>query len=200
MHADFITVVSGLPRSGTSLMMQMLRAGGLPALTDEQRSADADNPRGYYEFEAVKKLKEDASWVGNARGQAVKVISMLLYDLPPSHPYRVVFMVRDPDEILASQKQMLKRRGTPAPGADDEAMKRHFEAHLQKVRAWLAERPNIRVHYCDYRELLRAPVEPVRRLAEFLGGGLDQRAMVEAVDQSLYRNRAAAGPGSTPGR
>ncbi len=196
MTTGFITVVSGLPRSGTSLMMQMLKAGGLPVLSDGQRSADTDNPRGYYELEAVKKLKDDTSWLGSARGHVIKAVSVLLYDLPPTHSYRVVFMVRNLDEVLASQQEMMRRRGTLKPGGDVAAMKRHFESHLKKLRDWLAGQPNFRVYYCDYRELLEGRGDHVRRLAEFLDGDLDQQAMARSVDQTLYRNRAGgvAGP------
>ena len=187
---DFITVVSGLPRSGTSMMMQMLVAGGLPAVSDGVRTADADNPRGYFELEAVKKLKTDSAWVAGARGHAVKVISMLLCQLPADYEYRVIFMLRDMDEILASQNEMLKRRGTAGDASGDAAMRRHFEAHLKKVRVWLAKRKNFRVHFCEHRELLREPASQAHRVADFLGGGLDEPAMVRAIDPALHRNRA----------
>jgi len=190
MPGEFVTVVSGLPRSGTSMMMQMLVAGGMPAVSDGLRAADADNPRGYFELEAVKKLKTGSAWLAEARGHVVKVISMLLYELPADYEYRVVFMVRNMDEILASQKEMLKRRGTAGADSGDAAMRLHLEAHLKKVQAWLAERKNFRVLYCEHRELLRAPVEQARRVAEFLGTGLDGPAMVQAIDPSLHRNRA----------
>ena len=190
MAADFITVVSGLPRSGTSMMMQMLAAGGMPVVSDGLRTADADNPRGYFELEAVKKLKADSTWVAGARGHAVKVISMLLSELPAEYEYRVIFMLRDMGEILASQNEMLKRRGTAGSATGDAAMRQHFEAHLKKVRAWLAARKNFRVHFCEYRELLHAPVEQARSVAEFVGIALDEHAMVQAIDPALHRNRA----------
>ena len=191
MPADFITVVSGLPRSGTSMMMQMLVAGGMPAVSDGLRTADADNPRGYFELEAVKKLKTDSRWLAGARGHAVKVISMLLYELPADYEYRVIFMHRDMDEILASQNEMLKRRGTAGTdSAADAAMRQHLGAHLKKVEGWLAERKNFRVLHCEHRELLRAPVEQARRVGEFLDLGLNEPAMVQAINPSLHRNRA----------
>ncbi len=188
--ADFITVVSGLPRSGTSMMMQMLAAGGMPVVSDGQRTADTDNPRGYFEFEAVKKLKTDSSWIAGARGHAVKVISMLLGELPAESEYRVIFMLRDMGEILASQNEMLKRRGTTGSASDDAAMRQHFEAHLKKVWARLATQKNFRVHFCDHRELLSAPAEQARAVGEFLGLDLDEHAMVQVVDPALHRNRA----------
>ncbi len=190
MSADFITIVSGLPRSGTSMMMQMLVAGGMTAVTDGHRSPDADNPRGYFELEAVKKLKTDSAWLAGARGRAVKVISMLLYALPPAYEYRVIFMRRDMGEILASQNEMLKRRGTVANDSGDATMRRHLDAHLAKVQGWLAGQKNFRVFYCEHRDLITAPSEQACRIAEFIGSGLSVPAMVEAIDLSLHRNRA----------
>ena len=112
-----IIIVSGLPRCGTSLMMQMLVQGGFEAVTDHIRTADTDNPRGYYELEKVKKIKEDASWLPETRGKVVKMVSQLLFDLPASERYRVIFMQRDLDEMLASQEKMLERLNRPsAPG------------------------------------------------------------------------------------
>src|SRR5262245_15575927 len=113
MSAEII-VVSGLPRSGTSLMMQMLDNGGIEVVTDNVRAADTDNPRGYYELEKVKRVKQDASWLPQARGKAFKMVSQLLYDLPASERYLVVFMERDFDEMLLSQEKMLQRLGRPA--------------------------------------------------------------------------------------
>jgi len=170
-------------------MMQMLQAGGMPVVSDGQRAADADNPRGYLELEAVKKLKADSSWLTTAHGHAVKVISMLLYELPPSHPYRVIFMLRDLDEVLASQREMLLRRGSAAD-ADDGAMGRHLETHLRKLEAWLAERPNFRVLYCRYGDLLRDPATEIGRIQTFLDCPLDEHAMTLAIDPALHRNRA----------
>jgi hypothetical protein len=193
MAADFITVVSGLPRSGTSMMMQMLVAGGMPAVSDGLRAADADNPRGYFELEAVKKLKTDSAWLAGARGQVVKVISMLLYELPAEYDYRVIFMLRDMDEILASQNEMLKRRGAVGDTSADAAMRQHLEAHLKKVRAWLAVQRNFRIHFCEHRELLRAPEGQARSVGGFLGVSLREQAMVQAIDPTLHRNRVGEG-------
>ncbi|HYH50718.1 MAG TPA: sulfotransferase family protein, partial [Acidimicrobiia bacterium] len=120
MRDDEIGIVSGLPRCGTSMMMAMLAAGGLPLLVDNVREADEDNPRGYYEFEAVKHMKEDTSWLADAGGKVVKMVSALLTDLPGGHPYRVVFMERNMAEILASQRTMLSRQGhTVDPAGED---------------------------------------------------------------------------------
>jgi hypothetical protein len=183
-----ITVVSGLPRSGTSLMMQMLEAGGLPILTDHQRSADPDNPKGYYEFERVKQLERDQSWVPSALGKVVKVVSPLLRHLPTDHSYKIVFMRRDIQEILASQRQMLERRGRPAPD-DDEAMAAAFGRHLADVEEWLAKRTNTQVLYVVYSAVINQAAAEVERVNDFLGGGLDTAAMARVVDQALHRQR-----------
>jgi hypothetical protein len=182
-----IVVVSGLPRSGTSLMMQMLDRGGIPALTDEIRAADPDNPRGYYEFEQVKQIKKDASWLPDARGKVVKMVSSLLYDLPASEQYRVVFMQRDIDEVLESQEKMLRRLGRAAAPRED--MKKSFAVHLDRISKWLGDQPNFRVLYVSYNQLLSDAEREARRVAEFLGGKCDAERMLEAVDPSLYRNR-----------
>jgi hypothetical protein len=189
MISDVVTIVSGLPRSGTSMMMKMLEAGGLAPVTDNIRTADEDNPKGYYELEKVKELKNDKSWVPEAKGQVVKVISALLQDLPEDHEYRVVFMRRNMQEILDSQRQMLVRRGQPESKVPDEKMAAMFEKHLAKIEEWLAARPNMRVLYVKYNDILAAPAEAAREVNEFLGGSLDEAAMVSVVDKQLYRQR-----------
>ena len=192
MNKQTITIVSGLPRSGTSLMMQMLEAGGLLPFTDGVRTADESNPKGYYELEAVKRTKQDPSWLDNAAGRCVKMISMLLYDLPPGRAYRVIFMRRNMDEILASQSAMLKRRGE-GQGAGDDEMRKHYEAHLQKLELWLKAQKNISVLYCDYNSLVGKPREHVERIREFLEIPLDVDRMTGAVDPALHRQRAKQG-------
>lgn len=186
----YIVVVSGLPRSGTSMMMAVLAAGGLPALTDEIRAADTDNPKGYYEFERVKQLdKGDQAWLAEAQGKAVKVISALLEHLPADHTYRVIFMERQMEEVLASQKKMLARRGEPTDRVSDEEMGRLFAKHTQKVKLWLAAQPNFSVLYVDYNRMLADPAPYIQQVNQFLGGQLDTEAMLAAVDPQLYRNR-----------
>ena len=181
-----IVVVSGLPRSGTSMMMRMLAAGGMPLFTDGVRAADSDNPLGYFEHEAVKRLREDASWVPGAAGKAVKVVSALLPALPEGFQYRVILMRRPLEEVLASQRRMLGRRGAPA--ADDGArMAGLFRRHLEATERWLAARQGVRALAVDYAEALAAPADTARRVAAFLGGGLDAAAMAAAVDPSLRR-------------
>lgn len=187
-----VVIVSGLPRSGTSMLMKMLEAGGLPVLTDRVRAADEDNPKGYYEFERVKQLdKGDHAWLPEAQGKAVKVISALLEHLPPDYTYRVIFVERRMEEVLASQKKMLKRRGEPTDRVSDEEMARLFAKHVQKVKLWLAAQPNFSVLYVDYNRMLADPWPYVQQINRFLDGWLDEARMVEVVDPALYRNRAA---------
>jgi len=187
---DFITIVSGLPRSGTSMMMTMLATGGVPAYTDNIRSADEDNPRGYYEFERVKKLPDgDIDWLPEAKGKAVKVISALLEHLPPEYTYRVLFMQRKMDEILASQKQMLIRSGKPSDTVSDEQLAEMYAKHLAKVNAWLVDQTNFSVLNLDYNQMLVDPRKYADKVNGFLDGNLDTEAMVGVVDSRLYRQR-----------
>lgn len=186
-----IVIVSGLPRSGTSMLMKMLDAGGLPPLTDNERTADDDNPKGYFEFEPVKKLRAgDTSWLPRAEGKAVKVISALLEYLPAGRRYHVLFMQRAIAEVLASQRQMLIRRGEDPDRVSDVEMAQYFEQHLAKVKGWLAAQKQIQVLYLDYNELLRQPAPQIRRINAFLDGRLDESRMAAMIDPSLYRQRA----------
>src|SRR5215470_815323 len=150
MSSEIITVVSGLPRSGTSMMMNMLAAGGMPVLTDALRAADEDNPRGYFELQKVKQLDKDNPWLREARGKALKIVSPLLKHLPRDYSYRIIFMLRDLNEILASQNQMLIRRGEPTDTIADEKMAQMFRKHLSDIEKWLGEQANISVLYVDY--------------------------------------------------
>jgi hypothetical protein len=187
---EYITVVSGLPRSGTSMMMKMLEAGGIPPITDNIRSADDDNPKGYYEFERVKKMTEgDKDWVPEALGKSVKVISALLEQLPAEYPYRVIFMRRKMDEILASQKQMLVRSNKPTDTVSDEKLAEMYVRHLAKVDAWLKAQPNVAVLYVDYNAMLISPQEHAEKVNDFLDEQLAVEKMVGVIDPSLYRQR-----------
>ena len=191
---EFITVVSGLPRSGTSMMMKMLEAGGIPPVTDELRTADEDNPKGYYEFERVKAMDQgDTSWVVGARGKVVKVISALLKHLPPGEQYRVVFVRRNMPEILASQRKMLIRRGEDPDKMDDAQMARLFEKHLKQTEEWLQGQSNFRVLYVHYSDILADPRPQIEGINSFLGSHLDTNSMFNAVDPNLYRNRQQSG-------
>ena len=191
---DPIIVVSGLPRSGTSMMMGMLEAGGLELLTDGIRTADEDNPTGYYELERVKDLDkvEDASWLGAAKGKGVKVISFLLQHLPDTFDYKIIFMRRSIDEVLASQSMMLKRRAQSKGGTSDADMTGVFAQHLKKVEALIDRRPNCDVLYIDYREALDSPAKIAKRVERFLRKELGVEKMAQVADKRLYRNRAHA--------
>jgi hypothetical protein len=186
----FITIVSGLPRSGTSMMMQVIEAGGVPALTDNLRTRDEDNPQGYYEFEPVKKTKEDPSWVPGARGKVVKMVYRLLYDLPGDQEYRVIFMRRNIDEVLASQKIMLQRSGKQGAAISDERLKELFVGELEKFEHWIATRKNFSILSVEYSDMVASPGTQCKRINEFLGGVLDCDRAAAAVDPSLYRNRS----------
>lgn len=183
-----ITIVSGLPRSGTSMMMKMLEAGGMEAVVDNIRKADEDNPKGYYEFEKVKKIKEDISWIDGIEGKLVKMVSMLLYDLPSDRKYKVIFMKRKMEEILASQKVMLERRNSK-DNIDDEKMEKLFGKHLKDIEKWLNEQGNIEVCYITYSDVIPHPNENAQRVNEFMDNELDVKKMVEVVDKSLHRQR-----------
>lgn len=187
-----ITIVSGLPRSGTSLMMQMLVAGGMTALSDGERQADIDNPKGYLEWERIKQLPKDPTLIGEAEGKVVKVISQLLLSLPLTHVYRIVFMQRPLAEVLKSQEQMLRRRGTADTSVDASAMTRAFQNHLYEVNTWLNGKPNFEVLRVQYHHLLNEGHETCQRISTFLNLPLNMEAMLAQVDQSLYRNRALA--------
>lgn len=189
-YGDEVIVVSGLPRSGTSMMMKMLAAAKLPIMTDHERTADEDNPKGYFELERVKELKDepDKSWVRQSRGKVLKVISHLLEDLPEDNFYRVILMRRDFDEIIASQNKMLDRRGEENP-VEDEAAKEAYIRHLVDVRFMVRKRPNFEMLEIHYTQALEAPQTFVADVNAFLGGDLDVDAMMEVVDPELYRNR-----------
>ncbi|MBC8185095.1 sulfotransferase domain-containing protein [candidate division KSB1 bacterium] len=184
-----IIIVSGLPRSGTSMMMKMFDAGEVEIVTDNIRKADEDNPKGYYEFEKVKKIKEDHSWLDDCEGKAVKMISALLLDLPGHKKYKIIFMRRNMAEILASQKQMLTRMGKEEVNQDDEDIATSYKKHLSKVFEWLEKQKNIDVLYMNYNEILKQAKENVVKLDTFLNVNLNTENMVKVVDNSLYRQR-----------
>ena len=189
MKSDAIVIVSGLPRSGTSMMMKMLEAGGIEPLMDNLRAADDDNPKGYFEFERVKQIEHDKAWLADAGGRAVKLISALLKHLPSTYNYKVIFMRRAMSEILASQRQMLLRRGEPADAVPDEKMAAMFDKHIAQVESWLATQPNIETVYVSYNEVMKDPRPHAERINAFLGGSLNVEAMAEVADRSLYRQK-----------
>ncbi len=193
-YGEPVIIVSGLPRSGTSMMMKMLEGGGLPIMTDAIRQADVDNPKGYYEYERVKELEkekergEDRAWVREGRGKVLKVISFLIKSLPDDNYYRIVFMRRDLDEVLASQNKMLVNRGEDNP-ADDRTMTEAYLNHLAAVRILVRKMPNMEILEVRYDETVKDPRATAETVNQFLGGKMNVDAMVAAVDAELYRNR-----------
>jgi hypothetical protein len=189
-HGEPIVVVSGLPRSGTSMMMQMLEAGGMEIFSDGLRGADVGNPRGYYELERVKTLdrSEDPSWLREARGKAVKIIAFLMRHLPEDLNYRVIFMHRDLDEVLDSQAKLLALRGE-ASDTDDSRMRELFQNHLSRTRRLLATRPCFEVLDISYHEVLENAAECAEQVNRFAGGQLDVERMAAVVDPQLRRSR-----------
>ena len=184
-----IIIVSGLPRSGTSMMMKMLEAAKIPVLTDEIREADVDNLKGYYEDERAKTLHKDNSWIDEAEGKVVKVISYQLPHLPSGHEYRVIFMQRKIMEVLASQRKMMERRGEPEDDIPDQVMAGIFQKHLEETDQWLKNQSNIKTLYVSYNETLDDPETSAEKITEFLGRDLDIEKMMQIVDPTLYRQR-----------
>lgn len=190
-----IIVVSGLPRSGTSMMMKMLEAGGLQLLTDDIRAADESNPEGYFELEAVKNLDKtgagvDRSWLDTARGRGVKILTPLLAHLPETYNYRVIFMQRPLSEVISSQNKMLARAGAPADGLSEAEVAAQYEAHVARVRTLLTRRPCFETLFVQYGDVIATPAAQVNRIVNFVGGGLAADRMAGAVNERLYRNRS----------
>ncbi len=176
------------------MIMQMLEAGGVEVLSDGQRQADDDNPRGYYELEAVKQTRDDPSWLERAPGKAVKLISQLLYDLPEGTRCRVIFLRRQMGEILASQRKMLERRGEARGAeADDGEMAQIFESHLRDVLGWVREREGLELMEVWYGDVLGETERVAGEMAVFLERELDMQAMANVVDGGLHRNRVGEG-------
>jgi hypothetical protein len=173
------------------MVMRMLELGGVPVLVDGIRTPNADNPKGYYEFERVKKLPEgDVAWLQDAEGKVVKIIAALLMHLPATHTYHVLFMRRRMEEILASQKQMLVRRQEDVGTVSDEEMAQLFDKHLAQIYGWMARQPNLTYMDVDYNQLLVDPMPILTAMQGFLNRSLDLAAMAAVVDASLYRQRA----------
>ena len=184
-----ITIVSGLPRSGTSLMMQMLEAGGMDILTDGIRKTDKNNPRGYYEFERVKYLDKDNSWLNLCKGKVVKIVSIFLYDLPNDENYKIIFMKRNLQEILASQRKMLNNLQQAEDNLTDEQLVDEYKNHLQKLMAWLNQQNCMKVLYISYNEIIQNPEKNASKIKRFLARDLNVKEMTRVVDNSLYRQR-----------
>ena len=192
MSQSNIIVVSGLPRSGTSLMMQLLGAGGVPLLTDNLRKADLDNPNGYFEYQQVKRLNVDSSWMGLAQGRAIKIVSPLLTYLPVQWQYKIIFMERDLGEVIASQDKMLSNLATAKHMSTDAQcalLCTKFDNHLAQVKSGLATKANCAVHYLALRDLLINPVAQAQALGAFLQLPFDAHGGAAVVNPALYRNR-----------
>lgn len=189
--ADAIVVATGLPRSGTSLLMQMLAAAGVPVLVDDVRPPDANNPRGYYEYAPVRSIARDASFLPRARGKAVKVVAPLLAHLPVGERYVVLWIERDLDEVLASQAAMLARGGRASTGGADPQLRTAFERALERARSELARR-EIEVCFVRHADALSSPKQVAEAICAFLGGALDAEAAAESVDRSLHRVRGTS--------
>lgn len=170
-------------------MMRMLEKGGVPILTDGLRGADGDNPLGYYEFEPVKRLDKDVSWLPDAYNKAVKIIYIFLYNLPPDHMYKVLFMKRHLQDVIASQKVMLRRRQERDRMSDQELMDR-FEDELRRLDLWIRHQENFTIRYLEYDEVIADAAAAAIEIRRFLGLELDTEAMARAVDPSLHRNRS----------
>ncbi len=188
--ANYITIVSGLPRSGTSMMMKMLEAGGMEVVTDDIRRPDEDNPKGYYEFEQVKRIKDDQSWLPDCQGKAVKMVSRLLFDLPESWHYKIIFMRRKLEEILASQRKMLRRRGKQPPSEqEDKEMAALFRKHLDHMERWAQQQSHMDILWVNYNTTIQEPEQTACTVNDFLDHDLNVEKMVAVVDTSLYRQR-----------
>lgn len=186
-----IIVVSGLPRSGTSMMMQMLQNGGLPILTDNARPADESNPNGYYEYEAVKRLDRENAWLKNAEGRAVKIIAQLLFFLPAHYNYKIIFMLREMNEIIRSQQAMLARQGkTGAQMPSAAALRRAYKQMIAKVMRWGELKHNVSLLYLNYADVVQHPQQQAERINQFLDGALNPAMMAAVVDATLYREQS----------
>lgn len=196
-HSDFImnnikgtiTIVSGMPRSGTSMMMQMLAAGGLEILTDNIRANDENNPKGYLEYQKVKSLASDNTWLHEGQNKVIKVIAQLLQHLPSNYQYKVIFMEREMEEIIQSQQIMLGKKAEVEKKIYPTALADTFKKQLEKTRSWIKAHPQFEVIYVPYTDVITNPTEVIENLSLFLDADLNTEAMVNAIDSKLYRNR-----------
>lgn len=186
---SMLYIVSGLPRSGTSMLMQMLKAGGLKIFTDNKRKPDQDNLKGYFEYEKVKDLKKDNSWVKTAEGCALKVVSPLLQYLPKKLKYKIIFIERNLDEILASQNKMLKNRQTQ-DHTSDQKLKQSFKRHLKNIKAWLDKQQNFEILYINYNKILNNPEKYISQIIKFLNLKVNPQKLTQVIDAESYRNKS----------
>lgn len=179
-------------------MMQILGAAGVPLLCDTARPPDASNPRGYFELEAVKRTRRDASWLERAPGHAVKVIHALLADLPRDRSYRVIWMERPIAEVVESQNAMLARLGRASDDLPAAELERVFAAQSARARALLEEADCFRWTRVSYPTLVRDPLPSLDALRRFLDLGAPLEALATQVVPDLHRTRGAAA--HVPGR
>jgi len=186
-----IIIVSGLPRSGTSLMMRILVSAGIDALVDRRRIASRFNPYGYYEYSATQALKAgDGAWLEQAGGRAVKIVSPLLPYLPPENNYKIIFMERALPEVIASQARMLLDMHRPLSEDREQRLTDAFHQHLAQIDALAARQPNLQIERVSYNRLVANPDEVITDLAKFLSMPLDTHTLAAAVDPNLYHNRS----------
>ena len=183
-----VTIVSGLPRSGTSLMMQMLDKGGLDILQDQLREADISNPKGYYEYKPVMSLYKDNSWLSKGQDKAVKVVAPLLKYLDSTLRYKIVFMRRDLNEIIQSQQKMIGKSEQEFP----VTLYNKYQKLLANVTLWDKSEPGVEILYVNYTDVLESPAIELARIEKFLGIAINKQEMINCVDVSLYRNRTKA--------
>ena len=199
---ESLIVVTGLPRSGTSMLMQMLAAGGMGVLSDGLRGADEDNPRGYLEFAPVKNLLKDSKWLFEGRGRVIKIVAPLLAALPPGLPCRVILSERDLDEVIDSQERMLVRRNQALAATPERRrmLKEEYVRTLVRVKAMLTRRALTQLLVIEHGNAIADRLVTAEKLNAFLGGGLDVAKMAAAIDPTLHRNRAgtAVAPAAPP--
>ncbi|MBZ5506092.1 MAG: sulfotransferase [Acidobacteriia bacterium] len=183
-----IIIVTGLPRSGTSLVMQMLVAGGVPVMADGLRKPDTDNPNGYFELQAVKEIRRSSLWLDEATGKAIKIIYRLTYYLPPRYRYRVLLVQRNLAEVVASQSAMLRRNRAAASDIPNARLIELFQDELSRFQTWLQQQKNISTLHLWHDRLLSEPLKEAMRMREFIGRG-DVKSMASIIDGTLYRQR-----------
>ncbi|MGA0901105.1 MAG: alkaline phosphatase family protein [Luteolibacter sp.] len=185
---DFI-LVSGLPRSGTSLMMQILEAAGIPIMTDGKRQADEDNPVSYCEWEELKTLPKNPHLLDKAKGRAIKVVTALLPALPRKHRYKILYMVRPVEQIIDSQWAMLARHGK-SPRAEKDHLIATQDQYSRKVRELLSSSEQVELLEVDYPKLIADPASVLEEIAGFLGVAFQLTSdVIDCVKPQLYRQR-----------
>ncbi len=183
-----IIIVSGLPRSGTSMLMQMLKNGGMEILCDKVRQADEENPKGYWEYEKVKTLANENSWLISEKGKGVKIIAQLLKYIPSGPDYKVIFMERNLEEILWSQEKMLNKMNRKDT-TDQSILKAGFSRQLEEVKSWLRNSGNIETLYLSYADVIENPTQAAEQVNQFLNYSLNITKMTASVDPALYRQK-----------